>query len=104
MAEGSEDAELDTPIRVQPSQNIGFVKSTSTYRPSPGTLFYQQPCNVWRQAGAVVRIEYMARIARLVNWNGKDVPPEMRELPAGRYIVEAVDSEAPPLSADQEAG
>jgi hypothetical protein len=46
----------------------------------------------------------MPRAARLVNWNGKDLPLEMRELPAGRYIVEAVDIEAPPLSADEEAG
>jgi len=28
----------------------------------------------------------MARL-RVVNWNGKDVPPELRELPAGRYVV-----------------
>jgi hypothetical protein len=37
-------------------------------------------------------------------WNGKDLPAELREVPAGRYIVEAVDSEAPDLSVDQEAG
>jgi hypothetical protein len=30
---------------------------------------------------------------RIVTWNGKDVPPELRELPAGRYIVESVDEE-----------
>jgi hypothetical protein len=30
--------------------------------------------------------------------NGKDVPPELRELPAGRYVVEAVDEKAPALS------
>ena len=36
----------------------------------------------------------MTRRARVVDWNGKDVPSELRELPAGRYIVEAVD-EAP---------
>ena len=46
----------------------------------------------------------MNRRARVVNWNGKDVPPELRELPAGRYVVEAVEDEAPPLSADEEAG
>ena len=46
----------------------------------------------------------MARGARLVNWNGKDLPSELRDLPAGRYVVEAVDDEAPPLSADEEAG
>jgi hypothetical protein len=36
--------------------------------------------------------------------NGKDVPAELRELPAGRYVVEAVDDEAPALSTDEEAG
>jgi hypothetical protein len=29
---------------------------------------------------------------------------ERRELPAGRYVVEAVDDEAPTLSPDEEAG
>jgi hypothetical protein len=37
-------------------------------------------------------------------WNGKDVPPELRELPAGRYVVEAVEDEAPALSPEEEAG
>ena len=46
----------------------------------------------------------MARRARLLTWNGKDVPAELRELPAGRYVVEAVDDEAPALSPDEEAG
>ena len=46
----------------------------------------------------------MTRTARVVTWNGKDVPAELRELPAGRYVVEAVDDEARPLSADEEAG
>jgi hypothetical protein len=39
-----------------------------------------------------------------MTWNGKDVPPELRELPAGRYVVEVVDDEAPFLSSDEEAG
>lgn len=46
----------------------------------------------------------MVRSRRLVNWNGKDLPPELRELPAGRYVVEGVDDEAPSLSPDEEAG
>jgi hypothetical protein len=40
----------------------------------------------------------------VVTWNGKDVPAELRELPAGRYVIEAVDDEAPMLSQDEEAG
>ena len=46
----------------------------------------------------------MARRARLLNWNGKDIPAELRELPVGRYVVEAIESEAPALSPDEEAG
>jgi predicted XRE-type DNA-binding protein len=35
-----------------------------------------------------------------VRWNGTDVPSEVRDLPAGRYVVEAVDDDAPTLLAD----
>jgi len=45
----------------------------------------------------------MRRLGRIVTWNGKDVPPELRELPAGRYLVEAVEEEAPVLLPDEEA-
>jgi hypothetical protein len=46
----------------------------------------------------------MTRRARIVTWNGKDVPSELRDLPAGRYVVEALDDEAPALSPEDEAG
>jgi hypothetical protein len=46
----------------------------------------------------------MPRRARIVTWNRKDVPPELRDLPAGRYTVQAVDKEAPALSPEEEAG
>jgi hypothetical protein len=46
----------------------------------------------------------MPRTARVVTWNGKDVPAELRELPAGRYVVEAIDDDAPVLSPEEEAG
>ena len=46
----------------------------------------------------------MPRSARIVTSNGKDVPPELRELPAGRYVVEAMEEEAPALSPEEEAG
>ena len=49
-------------------------------------------------------MDHTAHAARIANWNGKDLPLEMRELPAGRYIVEAVDSDAFPLAPDEEAG
>ena len=46
----------------------------------------------------------MPRSGRVLTWNGKDVPPGLRDLPAGRYVVEAVDEEAPALSPEEEAG
>lgn len=50
------------------------------------------------------RIRLMPRRPRVVTWNGKDVPPELRELPAGRYVIEAVEDEAPTLTPEEEAG
>jgi hypothetical protein len=46
----------------------------------------------------------MASRARVVTWNGKDLPPELRDLPVGRYVIEAVEDEAPTLTAEEEAG
>lgn len=47
----------------------------------------------------------MPRRARIVTWNGKDIPPELIELPTGRYVVESVvDEEAPVLTPEEEAG
>jgi hypothetical protein len=46
----------------------------------------------------------MPRRPRILTWNGKGVPPELRELPAGRYVVEAVEEKAPELSSDEEEG
>ena len=43
----------------------------------------------------------MSRV-RVLNWNGKDVPPELRELPAGRYVV--AEYEPLPLGSEEEAG
>jgi hypothetical protein len=39
-----------------------------------------------------------------VTWNGKDVPAELRDLPACRYVVEAIDDDVPARSPDEEAG
>ncbi|MGD0839259.1 MAG: hypothetical protein ABSB49_21695 [Polyangia bacterium] len=39
----------------------------------------------------------------VLNWNGKDVPQELRVLPEGRYVLDAVDV-SPELSSDEEAG
>ena len=46
----------------------------------------------------------MPRRARIVTSNGKDLPAEFRDLPAGRDVVEAVEEEAPVLTSDEEAG
>lgn len=45
----------------------------------------------------------MARL-RVVNWNGKDIPPELLELPAGRYVVAEYAREATELSPEENAG
>ena len=37
--------------------------------------------------------------ARVLRWNGTDLPDELRELPAGTHVVEAVD--APLLTQDE---
>lgn len=40
---------------------------------------------------------------RVLHWNGKDVPDELRELPAGAYVVEAV-GETPSLTQEEDEG
>jgi hypothetical protein len=42
-------------------------------------------------------------MAHVLNWNGKDVPAELRKLSPGRYLVEEIDK-APKLTAEQERG
>lgn len=39
----------------------------------------------------------------VLTWNGKDLPDELRELPAGRYVVEAVE-EVPALTEEEDRG
>jgi hypothetical protein len=46
----------------------------------------------------------MPRRTRVVTWNGKDIPPRLLELPAGRYVVEPVREEAAVLTPEEEAG
>jgi hypothetical protein len=41
-------------------------------------------------------------MARVLHWNGKDLPEE-RDLPAGRYVLEQAD-DVPELSAEEEEG
>ena len=43
-------------------------------------------------------------VYEILIWNGKDLPSELLDLPAGRYGVEAVAEEAPALSPEEEAG
>jgi hypothetical protein len=43
-------------------------------------------------------------MGRVLNWNGKDVPEELRSLPAGQYAVEPVDEVPPPLTEEEEEG
>lgn len=37
-----------------------------------------------------------------MDWNGKDLPSELHDLPAGRYILEAIDDAT--LTEDEERG
>ena len=39
----------------------------------------------------------------IVDWNGNDVPRQLKELPAGRYVVESVD-DVPELTREEEEG
>jgi hypothetical protein len=45
----------------------------------------------------------MARRTRIVTWNGKDIPPELLELPAGGYVRESVEEDSPVLPPEEEA-
>ncbi len=45
----------------------------------------------------------LLHMVRVLHWNGKDLPAELRDLPAGRYVVESLD-EAPQLDEDEEEG
>jgi hypothetical protein len=42
-------------------------------------------------------------MVRVLDWNGKDLPAALRELPAGRYVVERAD-ELPELTENDEEG
>jgi hypothetical protein len=46
----------------------------------------------------------MARRPFFLDWNGKDLPAEMKDLPAGRYLMEPLGEEGPVLSPEEEAG
>ena len=51
-----------------------------------------------------LRIAWMVRKTQFVTWNGRDVPPEFHELPAGLDVVEPIEDEAPTLSPAEDAG
>ena len=42
-------------------------------------------------------------MARVLHWNGKDTPEELRDLPAGRYVVQSLD-EVVELTEEEEEG
>jgi hypothetical protein len=41
--------------------------------------------------------------AVVLEWNGRDVPEELQELPPGKYVLARVD-ESVPLTEEEEAG
>lgn len=40
---------------------------------------------------------------RVLTWNGRRLPPELRKLPPGKYAVARLD-QVPPLTEEEEAG
>lgn len=40
---------------------------------------------------------------RVLTWNGRNIPPELRSLPPGKYAVESIDR-LPVLTEQEEAG
>jgi len=46
---------------------------------------------------------YAVPMAVIVNWNGVDVPKELKALKKGRYVLVPID-EPPELTEEQEAG
>jgi len=50
-----------------------------------------------------IRRAIISSMSLVLHWNGKDLPPELRSLPEGRYVLDPVDA-APALSPDEEAG
>lgn len=57
---------------------------------------------LWRLALPAVS-RYRVGMSRVVDWDGKNVPEEMRSLPPGRYVVEPVD-QAIALTPEEDAG
>jgi hypothetical protein len=47
-----------------------------------------------------VRARY-TDVVTIIDWNGADVPEELKNLPAGKYVVQRADET---LTADEEAG
>ncbi len=40
---------------------------------------------------------------KVINWDGRHIPSELKGLPPGRYVIEPAD-EAPELTPEEEAG
>lgn len=59
-------------------------------------------CNGRLRRGRRATLFFVSK-AVVVEWNGQDVPEQLRGLPAGRYVVAPVD-ESIALSDDEEAG
>jgi hypothetical protein len=43
-------------------------------------------------------------MVRVLRWNGKDLPEELRNLPPGEYVLEPIEQDVPPLTAEEEDG
>lgn len=49
------------------------------------------------------RYATLTLMVKILNWNGKDLPGELRDLPAGRYVLESID-EVPELTQAEDEG
>jgi hypothetical protein len=41
-------------------------------------------------------------MARVLRWNGRDLPEELRQLPPGDYVVEPIEDVPPPTEEEED--
>jgi hypothetical protein len=97
------------PLRARPS---ACRSKTFCIRraPEPGHPWLGHACWPCANGGAGYRLlvgqgrgVYPSRMTVVLNFDGKQLPREMRSLPSGRYILQSVD-EVLALTAEEEAG
>ena len=59
---------------------------------------------VWRGDLEEATVNPVTRRSHQLHWNGRDLPAELRELPAGQYVLESIDMSVLVLSQEEEEG